>query len=278
MPSDRNNYSFMVPRPRGATAWILTINIVCFFLVITLSRFSPNLQPFFEVIALKPHFFFHGYLWQLLTYSVIDNSVLSIAFSSLMIWQLGSMFRSRKFCEVYLISLVGGGLLGAALSYARIIGTGPEQLILSAWPGILGLIMYRGTVCANESCCLMGIPVSSRNMAYIWIGLEVALLLVSGQLLHIACLCGALTGFMYGKAMPTRGVKYAASERYFGFRNTLRNTFYRWKRKRATRKFEVYMSKQDRKVYFDQYGNYIHPEEGPDKGKDDKAGPSGWVN
>ena len=115
-------------------------------------------------------------------------------------------------------------------------------------------------------------------MALIWLGLEIAFLLLTRQLLYVATLSGMFTGYMVGSLIPRRGLKYVASEQYFGFRNSIRNAFYRWKRKRATRKFEVYMGKQDRKVYFDQYGNYIHPEEGPDKGKDDKAGPSGWVN
>lgn len=277
MPRDQR-YSFYLPRPRGATAWILTINIVCFFLAIIIGRFSSTLRPYVEEVALQPvALFFHGHIWQVFTYSVLDPGVLSIAFSSLMIWQLGVTFGSRRFLEVYFLSLVGGGLLGSALSYTRFIGIGPEQLIFTAWPGILGLVAYRGTAFAKENCCLFGMPISSRNMAFIWIGLEIAFLLATGQLLYVAGLGGALTGFAYAKALPRRGLKYAASERYFGVRNTIRNAYYRWKRRRATRKFEVYMRKHDRTVYFDQYGNYIHPEDQGDKGKDE-PGPGGWVN
>jgi hypothetical protein len=61
------------------------------------------------------------------------------------------------------------------------------------------------------------------------------------------------------------------SERFFG----IRNSYYRWKRRRAARKFEVYMRQHDRDVKFDERGNYIPPE-----GRDKKNGgsSSGWVN
>jgi len=45
---------------------------------------------------------------------------------------------------------------------------------------------------------------------------------------------------------------------------------------RAAKKFEVYMQKHDRKVEFDEHGNYIPPEDGPRKGNG--GGKSGWVN
>jgi hypothetical protein len=57
----------------------------------------------------------------------------------------------------------------------------------------------------------------------------------------------------------------------------LRNAYYRWKRRRAARKFEVYMRKHDRKVTFDEHGNYIPPEE-DQGGKKNGGSKSGWVN
>jgi hypothetical protein len=42
---------------------------------------------------------------------------------------------------------------------------------------------------------------------------------------------------------------------------SLRNNYYRWKRRHAARKFEVYMRKQNRDVRFDNEGRYIDPDE-----------------
>jgi hypothetical protein len=85
---------------------------------------------------------------------------------------------------------------------------------------------------------------------------------------YFAHLGGALFGFIYLKFMPRRGLASATSERYFG----LRNAYYRWKRRRAARKFEVYMRKHDKQDYFDEYGNYRPPDK-------KNGGPkSPWVN
>jgi hypothetical protein len=43
----------------------------------------------------------------------------------------------------------------------------------------------------------------------------------------------------------------------------LRNEYYRWKRRRAARKFQVYMRKQNRDVNFDENGKYIDPDKDP---------------
>jgi hypothetical protein len=65
---------------------------------------------------------------------------------------------------------------------------------------------------------------------------------------------------------------FAGSEKYFSFRNS----YYRWKRRRAARKFEVYMRDHNQTVQFDEHGNYIPPDE---SGKKPNGGSkSGWVN
>jgi hypothetical protein len=57
----------------------------------------------------------------------------------------------------------------------------------------------------------------------------------------------------------------------------LAQAYYRWKRRRAARKFEVFMRKQNRTVSgtFDENGNYIPPD---DVDKKNGGSKSGWVN
>ena len=82
-----------------------------------------------------------------------------------------------------------------------------------------------------------------------------------------AILCG-LAGALYLRFAPRGGLAVGVSERLFG----VRNAYYRYKRRRAARKFQVYMGKQGRSVKFDSDGRYIDP----DKKKDptDKR----WMN
>ena len=41
----------------------------------------------------------------------------------------------------------------------------------------------------------------------------------------------------------------------------MRNWYYRGKRRRAAKKFAVYMGKQGREVHFDKNGKYVEPED-----------------
>jgi hypothetical protein len=70
----------------------------------------------------------------------------------------------------------------------------------------------------------------------------------------------------------SKGISLRFSERFYG----ARNEYYRWRRRRAAKKFEVYMRAHDRKVEFDEHGNYIPPDDDPRKGNGGSK--SGWVN
>ena len=54
-------------------------------------------------------------------------------------------------------------------------------------------------------------------------------------------------------ALPRRGLYIVFSEQWYA----LRNSYYRWKRRRAARKFEVYMRSQGRTVHLDSHGKPI---------------------
>jgi len=72
---------------------------------------------------------------------------------------------------------------------------------------------------------------------------------------------GSAFGFDLRSLGAAARVQFVFSERWYG----LRNGYYRWKRRRAARKFEVYMRSQGRTVRFDGQGRQI------DKDSDDKS-------
>jgi hypothetical protein len=90
----------------------------------------------------------------------------------------------------------------------------------------------------------------------------------------VAHLGGLFFGWLYVRRGPKPAmVNVGLAERYYG----MKNSYYRWRRRRAAKKFEVYMRKHDRPdVHFDEHGNYIPPED--DQGKGNGGGKSGWVN
>src|SRR4029077_7140720 len=88
--------------------------------------------------------------------------------------------------------------------------------------------------------------------------IETAYLLLSHfALLYFILLLGLGAGYVWYLAFFGRRVSLGLVERFYG----MRNDYYRWKRRRAARKFEVYMSKHDRTVKFDEHGNYIPPDD-----------------
>ena len=90
---------------------------------------------------------------------------------------------------------------------------------------------------------------------------------------YLVQLLGIGTGYVWYKLFWRRAsLTGVLMDKIAGFSDN----YYRWKRRRAGRKFEVYMRKheKDPKQYFDEYGNFKPP---ADKDKKDKGG-SGWVN
>ena len=65
---------------------------------------------------------------------------------------------------------------------------------------------------------------------------------------------------------PRKGLGLNVSEGWYG----LRNRYYRWKRRRAASRFEVYMRKQGRTVRFDSQGRLI------DEDRDEASDRSHW--
>jgi hypothetical protein len=114
--------------------------------------------------------------------------------------------------------------------------------------------------------------IKAKYLVGIWIFIAIVATFQPSQggVANFAHLGGLLFGFLYVKFMPKRGLAMGASEKYFGWRNS----YYRWKRRRAAKKFEVYMRQHDRKVNFDEYGNYVPP----DDDKKNGGSKSGWVN
>ena len=90
-----------------------------------------------------------------------------------------------------------------------------------------------------------------------------------------AQLGGALAGLAFVRMAPRRGISFLLSESLYG----MRNRYYRWKRRRAARKFEVYMRKQGRTVKFDGQGRRIDEDaktksDGTEEGRQQRRDPN----
>ena len=272
--------SFSFPPFAG---WVRRIVLACtgiYLFQVVVPLFSRSAVAYMrEWFALIPVDVVHGRVWQLFTYSFLHAGFSHVFFNMLTLWFIGAYLEGdwgpRRFIECYVFCVVGAALVTTAISYTHFLGMDPGTETMGASGGIFGLLMAFGILYADQEMFLFPLPFRIKAKYLIGIWVVVAIIAVfepsQGGVAVFAHLGGLFFGFLWVKFMPSRGVGYVASEQYFG----VRNSFYRWKRKRASRKFEVYMRDHDRKVTFDEHGNYIPPEENE---KPNGGSKSGWVN
>jgi membrane associated rhomboid family serine protease len=264
-----------LPPFSGATRKLILLNVAAFFAMAILLWLSSPLGGLLrDHLILEPSAVVRGEIWQLATYSLIDPSILSIVFSMLTLWFTGALlegaYGSRWLAELYWTSVIGGAIVASAISFTHVLGMRPDVIAASAWTGVFGLLVAIGMLFGDQEFYLWFlIRVKAKYLVTIYILIAVAVLLKQansfGALLQLS---GALAGFLFVRFAPRRGFAFGVSERFYG----IRNAYYRYKRRRAARKFEVYMRKQNREVHFDKDGRYIDPDERRDP-KDKR-----WMN
>ncbi|QNI31912.1 rhomboid family intramembrane serine protease [Alloacidobacterium dinghuense] len=254
------------PDFRGFTRRLILWNVGAYFLLLILGLVAAPLAA--DVVrfgALIPPLFLHGYLWQLITYSFLHQGILGTALEMLSLWFLGSFLESnhgpRWLAELFFTSVVGAGLTAVGLSLVMRADAFSAFAIMGCFGGIFGLLVAFGVLYGNMEFMLFPLPMTmkAKYLVIVYMLIAVAMVFSASRVYALGQLGGALAGYLYIKAAPRRGYAIATSERYFG----LRNNFYRWKRRRAAKKFEVYMRKQNRDVHFDKEGRYTGSEKDP---------------
>lgn len=264
-----------LPSFGGAVRRLILLNVGAFFGLAILSWVSPSLNRVLTAhLLLEPSAVIRGEVWQIFTYSLINPGILSIVFAMLTLWFTGSLlessYGSRWLTELYWSSVIGGAVIASAVSFTHIFGLRPDAVAVGVWAGIFGLLVAIAMLFGDQEFLLwFVIRIKAKYLVAIYILIAIAVLLKEadnfGALLQLS---GGLAGFLFVRFAPRRGIAFGMTERLYG----VRNAYYRYKRRRAARKFEVYMRKQNREVHFDKDGRYIDPDERRDP--NDKR----WMN
>jgi membrane associated rhomboid family serine protease len=188
-------------------------------------------------------------------------------FALLSLWFLAGFLESYR-GDTWVMWLYVASVLGTAVAALMIFIVGsvlPFALepipLTGSFGGTFGLLAVIGLLYGDTEFMLFPLPMSikARYLAIIYALITVAWLFGDQRMYAFAQLGGAVAGILYIRFAPRRGVSLAVSESWYG----LRNQFYRWKRRRAGRKFEVYMRKQGRTVRFDSHGRQIREDDDP---------------
>lgn len=253
-----------LPPFAGATRRLILANVAAFFGVAILGWVSSDAQAVLTGhMVLEPLAVLHGEFWQIFTYSFIQVGILSTVFAMLTLWFTGSLlegsYGSRWLYELYFTSVIGGALIATVVALTPIFRMNPKVAAIGPYGGIFGLLVAIALLFGEQEFLLWFVlRIKAKYLVTIYILIAVAVLLKSADAFSaLLQLSGALCGYLYVKFAPRRGLAFGLTERYFG----VRNGYYRWKRRRAARKFEVYMRKQNREVHFDKDGRYIDPDE-----------------
>jgi membrane associated rhomboid family serine protease len=310
MPSNRNysntsNMSISLPPFRGAVKWLMLINLGVFIAWELLGLVSAeSASKAALILGLIPQAVVHGWLWQIVTYGFLHLGVMHLAGNLLGIWFVGSlvegMFGTRRFVRFYFICLLGAAIGCVVLSYSGAAPLSHAQLIAGATGANYGLLLAVGMLMGETEFMMFPLPmqIKAKYMVGIVLGIAVLMSLSGpGAIINAGLLGGLFAGFIYlklwgrGRATSspyaTSGVGRGLSDRMYAVAPAkrepllarMKNGYHRWKRRRMARKFEVYMRKHDRSVYFDEHGNYKGHEVPDDEKKTNGGeGRGGWVN
>ncbi len=252
---------FAFPEFRGATRRLVLVNLGAYFaLALAGLAFASTTSRVARLLAFDPGYFLHGALWQPITYSLIHPTLLGTLFELLSLWFLAG-FLEAFHSDVWITGLYGFSVLGttlAALALYAVSGTLGSALpvvpLYGCFGGVFGLLVAIGLLYGDTQFLLFfTIGIKARYMVVIYALIAIAMTFGEQRMYAFSQLGGALAGFVYVRMAPKRGVSFSFSERWYG----LRNRYYRWKRRRAARKFEVYMRSQGRTVRFDGNGRQI---------------------
>jgi membrane associated rhomboid family serine protease len=264
------------PPFRGAVRQLIILSTAIYVVLLLFQAFAASV--YLEILKfaiLAPGAVFHGQIWRLFTYTFIQDSPFNFFMSMLGMYFIGGavedQIRGRKFWELFLVAQIGSATVGVLLSLLGIsqggaVGSGPAA-------NAMLMVFYMFYRDARVMPMFIPIPIPIKFIVIFTAAIEAAyLLLTHFSMFYMVQLLGLGMGYVwynFGRRTSALGLlslKFAE----------MQNGYYRWKRRRAGRKFEVYMRKHehDPKQYFDEYGNFKPPD---DKDKKDKGG-SGWVN
>jgi membrane associated rhomboid family serine protease len=264
----RSNSPIMLALPpfRGVTRQIILTALIAFFAMLVLALLLRPVEALLmDHLMLHPEDLRHGMIWQLVSWPFMMDGILSLLFALLSIWFFGSAVEDDRgsswFKEYFLVSTIGGGLLIVLIAY--VLGPHVPAFDIThrasgLWPAVLAIMLAYARFHANEEIRFNFIfKLKAKYLVAIYLLFYLAITLIGGDRFGaLTALCTALCGYGYLMLAPKRGLNFAVSEKWF----RIRNSRYRAKRRRAAKKFAVYMREQGKDVSIDPSGRYIDPD------------------
>jgi membrane associated rhomboid family serine protease len=243
MGSSSRSYGFRTNWKGFVTPAIKAIVLLCtgVFLAQTLVElFLPPAATGYlnHVLGLAPFYVTHrGFFWQPLTYIFLHGGIMHLLLNMLFLWMFGvdleRTWGTRRFWNYFLVTGIGAGVVNILVKTAldpHGIGTSMVPTI-GASGAIYGVLVAAAMMFPDRQVWLIPFPVQIPMRIYVIAAVAIEFFFTLGaggdNVSHVTHLGGALVGYIYLR----RG----------SFMYRARNGYLDWKRKRARRKFDVYV-------------------------------------
>ena len=169
---------FGVPPLTRGVKWLGGVTLAVSILATVLGESGTTLA---QRVVFLPNLFWHGWVWQPLTYTFLNPDPIGLLFALLGLWLLGaSLERSwgtRRFVTFYLVTGAVGalatGLIGLFVPTVR------NHAYFGNWASLEGLIAAFAVLMPNAQILLYFVPVQARWMLPISAGITVLFMLMN---------------------------------------------------------------------------------------------------
>lgn len=233
-----------------AIKWLIIANTAVFlFQTLTQLLGGPGATRWLiEMFGLVPYAVTHSLrVWQPFTYLFLHGGLWHVLINLLVLWMFGSdlerAWGRQRFLQYYFVCGVGAGLINVVVKTlmdwrvdfqvlpAEVI---PSSMIatIGASGAIYGVLLAAAVVFPDRQVWLIPFPVMLPMRAYVLIIGAIAFfssLGSSDNVSHVTHLGGMLVGYLYMR----RGSHFSV----------MRNLYSDWQRRRARRRFDVYVKK-----------------------------------
>jgi membrane associated rhomboid family serine protease len=242
--SSRSYVNRYIPSSRFPTGlkWLLIVNIAIFLLDYILQP----VNAFFQNFALVPAQVVQTFaVWQVVTYMFVHahGSIGHILWNMLALWMFGAelerLWGTARFLRFYFTCGICAGLTVIAAAY---IFGGTNYATVGSSGAIFGILVAYGVMFADQTI-LFGFLIPMKSKYFVMIIAAIVFLqsysaTVGGQKGTVAVLAhlgGLVTGYLMLRGRKLR----------IQVRQPVIASYKEWRMRRAKKKFEVYLRKQD---------------------------------
>jgi membrane associated rhomboid family serine protease len=263
MRSSNGPVLLALPAFRGLTRKLILLAIGSFLFFLVLGIVSPGLAGTLSNLFVLHPDLAPKLIWEFVSWPFIADSVLGLIFALLSLWYFGSALEdergTRWFTELFFFTTIAGAILATLLSlslgrFLPIISA-PGKSSNGLWPVVLALLLVFARLHPEESMSFNFIfRARAKYIAALFLLFYLVVdIYIMKRFDALNTICDCLAAWLFLQLAPRKGLRHRVSETWFG----IRNNFYRARRRRAAKKFQVYMRKQGKDVNIDASGRYI---------------------